>query len=170
MPEEPLTPKMETLNCLTDVCIICCSLSRHSASNPPPHKFPSRRKDSLCRHLIDSHLTCARDRISCTWAACHSVPKFTQITEFLAHAATVHKYDVQIKLQHLPKKSQIACSNTLSIESSGASLKSDSRSSIETPTSSIDFEMGNINLCLLKSHTAVVMKPLLRWKKRLEPQ
>ncbi|BCR90303.1 uncharacterized protein ACHE_60189S [Aspergillus chevalieri] len=170
MSEEPLTPEMETLDCPTDVCIICCGLSRRSASNPPPHKFPSRRKDSLRRHLIDSHLTCARDGISCTWAACHSVPKFTEVTEFLAHAATVHKYDVQIKLQHLPKKSRIACSDTLSIDSSDASLKSDGHSSIETPASSIDFEMGNIDPRLLESHTAAVTKPLLRRQKRLEFQ
>lgn len=86
--EEPLAPEAETLDCPADVRIICCGLSDHSASNPP-HKFPPpRRKDSLRRPLIDSHLTCARNGISCTWAACHSVPKFTEVTEFLAHAVT----------------------------------------------------------------------------------
>lgn len=168
--EEPLTPEVETLDCPTDVCIICCGLSRRSASNPPPHKFPSRRKDSLRRHLIDFHLACARDGISCTWAACHSAPKFTEVTEFLAHATTVHKYDVHIKLQHLPKNSRVTCSENLSIDSSDASLTSDDRSSTETPASSIDFEMANIDPRLLESHTAAVTKPLLRRQKRLKPQ
>ncbi|OJJ83717.1 uncharacterized protein ASPGLDRAFT_1491754 [Aspergillus glaucus CBS 516.65] len=72
--EEPLIPKEETLDCSTDVCIICYSLSRRSASNPPPHKFPSRRKDSLRRHLIDFHLACAHDGISCTWGSLRRCP------------------------------------------------------------------------------------------------
>ncbi|KAH8696487.1 hypothetical protein BGW36DRAFT_360320 [Talaromyces proteolyticus] len=54
--EEPLTPKEETLDCPTDVCIICYGLSRRSASNPPLHRFPPKRQDSLRRHLIDCHL------------------------------------------------------------------------------------------------------------------
>lgn len=55
-PEEPASSEENRLVCPTDVCIICCGVSRRSASNPPPHKFSSKRKDSLRRHLIESHL------------------------------------------------------------------------------------------------------------------
>lgn len=72
--EEALPLEEESIKCPTDVCIICCGLSRQSASNPPPHKFPSKRKDSLRRHLIDIHLALAHEGISCTWAACRDVP------------------------------------------------------------------------------------------------
>ena len=165
--EEPLTPEEETLDCPTDVCIICYGLSRRSASNPPPHKFPSRRNESLRRHLIDSHLARVHDGISCTWAACSGVPKFTEVTKFLAHAATIHKYDVQIKLQHLPKRPRVTCSDTSSVDSSDTSLISDSRSNTETPASSVGVETGNIDPHLLESHT-IITKPPLRRSKRLQ--
>lgn len=69
--EESPPSEEEALDCPTDVCIICCGLSRRSASNPPP--FPSKRKDSLRRHLIDFHLARAHEGISCTWSACCNV-------------------------------------------------------------------------------------------------
>ncbi|RHZ45040.1 uncharacterized protein CDV56_100457 [Aspergillus thermomutatus] len=147
--EEPLTPEEENLDCPTDVCIICCGLSRRLASNPPPRKFPPKRKDSLRRHLIDSHFALAHDGISCTWAACQDVPKFIEVTKFLAHAVTVHSYDVQIKLQHLTKMPQVTCSDSSSIDNSDASRKSDDGSGTETPASSVDFEMANIDPRLL---------------------
>lgn len=70
------------------------------------------------------------------------------IIEFLAHAATIHKYDVQIKLQHLPppqKETRVMCSDTSSVDGSDASLKSDDRSTTETPASSVGFEMENFD-------------------------
>ncbi|KAL4971352.1 hypothetical protein BDW66DRAFT_165398 [Aspergillus desertorum] len=63
--EEPLPAVEESSKCATDVCIICCGQSLLLASNPPPHKFSAKRKDSLRRHLIDSHLTHVHDGISC---------------------------------------------------------------------------------------------------------
>ncbi|PKY02549.1 hypothetical protein P168DRAFT_283324 [Aspergillus campestris IBT 28561] len=165
--EEPLIPKEKTLDCPTDVCIICYGLSRRSASNPP-HKFPSRRQDALRRYLIDPHLACVHDGISCTWAACGGVPKFTKVTEFLAHAATIHQYDVQIRLQHLPKRPRVICSDTSSVDSSEASLKSNGRSNTETPASSVGFEMENIDPRLLESSTTISTQPPLRRSTRLQ--
>jgi hypothetical protein len=82
--EEPLPAKEESLECPTDICIICCGQSQLSSSNPPPHKFPAKRKDSLRRHLIESHLAHAHDGISCTWPACHGILEFTKVTEFFS--------------------------------------------------------------------------------------
>lgn len=124
-PEEPSLPEEDSLVCPIDVCIICCGVSRRSASNPP-HKFPPKRKDSLCRHLIDSHLVHAHDGISCNWEACR-IPKFTKMTKLLAHASKVHDYDVNIKLHHLPQRPQLPCSDTLSIKSREVSLESENR-------------------------------------------
>jgi hypothetical protein len=170
-PEEPLPPEEEPMECPTDVCIICCGLSRRSASNPPPHKFPSKRKYSLRRHLIDSHLAHAHDGISCTWAACQDVPKFTDVTAFLAHAVTVHAYEVNIKLQHLQhalKRPRVACSDTSSINSSDPSLNPDGLSGTETPASSVGSGMSNIiDPRLIESHTPPVTKPPPRRSKRL---
>ncbi|KAJ6045745.1 uncharacterized protein N7446_012609 [Penicillium canescens] len=101
---EQLASDDDTQICPTDVCIICFGESRRSASNPPPHKFPSKRLDSLRRHLIDSHLLHAHDGISCNWEACRTLPKFAKITEFLAHANKEHKYDINIKLCHLTER------------------------------------------------------------------
>lgn len=99
--EEPSPPARETIECPIDVCIVCCSLSRRSASNPP-HKFWAKRTDSLRRHHIDSHHVHTYSGINYTWAACHHIPKFTEVTKFLAHAAQVHKYDINTKLHHHP--------------------------------------------------------------------
>ncbi|OJJ79315.1 uncharacterized protein ASPGLDRAFT_137070 [Aspergillus glaucus CBS 516.65] len=144
--EERSSPEEDTMKCPTDICIICYGLSRLSASNPPLHKFPPKRQDSLRRRLIDFHLVHARDGISCNWESCRNVPRFTKITEFLAHAATVHSYDVNIKLYHLPQVSQLNCSD---ISSREVSLEA-GRQGTETPASSIDFEMANIDPRLLE--------------------
>ncbi|KAJ5161353.1 hypothetical protein N7492_006745 [Penicillium capsulatum] len=149
-PEEPSLPEEDSLVCPTDVCIICCGVSRRSASNPPPHKFPPKRKDSLRRHLIDSHLVHAHDGISCNWEACRNVPKFTEITEFLAHASKVHEYDVNIKLCHLPQRPQLPCSDTSSVESREVSLESENGQGTITPASSVEFEMANIDPRLME--------------------
>ncbi|KAK2801733.1 hypothetical protein FQN50_007648 [Emmonsiellopsis sp. PD_5] len=164
--EEPLLPG-ESLECPTDVCIICCGLSCHSASNPPPHKFPSKRKDSLRRHLIESHLSHVHDRISCTWPACRDVPEFTTVTEFLAHAVTVHVYDVHIKVHSLPKKPRLTCSDTSSVNSTEASLELDGRSGTDTPASSVGPETANVDPLLLESHKATITEPPPRRSKRL---
>lgn len=88
--EEQLPAEGESLKCPTDVCIICCGQSHLSASNPPPRKFFPKRKDSLRHHLIAFHVVSAHDGISRTWPTCHSIPKFTNVTKFLAHAVAVH--------------------------------------------------------------------------------
>lgn len=87
-PEEPSPRAEDNMKCPTDVCIICYGISRRSASNPPPHRFPSKRSDSLRRHLIDSHLLHAHDGISCNLEPYRNLPRFAKVTEFLAHANT----------------------------------------------------------------------------------
>lgn len=59
------------------------------------------------------------------WPTCHSIPKFTKITEFLAHAITVHAYDINIKLHHLLIKPCLTCSDTSSVDSTVESIESD---------------------------------------------
>ncbi|QQK41882.1 hypothetical protein Pdw03_4736 [Penicillium digitatum] len=115
---EQLASDDNTQICPTDVCIICFGESRRSASNPPPHKFPSKRPDSLRRHLIDSHLVHAYDGISCNWEVCLDLPKFAKITEFLAHANNEHKYDVSIKLCHLTERPRVSHDDGSSRETS----------------------------------------------------
>ncbi|OJJ62706.1 hypothetical protein ASPSYDRAFT_65810 [Aspergillus sydowii CBS 593.65] len=165
--EEPLPAKEESLECPTDVCIICCGQSQLSSSNPPPHKFPAKRKDSLRRHLIDSHLAHAYDGISCTWPACLGIPKFTKVTEFLAHAVTVHAYDINIKLHHLPTKPCLTCSDTSSVDSTVEFIESGGQSRTDTPASSVGPETVNIDPHLLEPKKPKVTEPLLRRSKRL---
>lgn len=64
--EELLPSKEEALDYLIDICIIYYSLLCYSAFNLPPHKFPSKQKDSLRRHLIDFYLACVYEGISYT--------------------------------------------------------------------------------------------------------
>jgi hypothetical protein len=168
--EGPPPSGEEALDCPTDVCIVCCGLSRRSTSNPPPHKFPSKRKDSLCRHLIDVHLARAHEGISCTWPACCNVSKFTKATEFLAHAVDVHSYDIQIKLKHLPSSPLLTCSNISSIDSTDASLESCGRSGTSTRASSVGPATGNIDPRLLELDKATVTEPPPRRSKRLRHQ
>jgi len=149
------------MECPTDIFIICYGLSCCSLSNPPPYKFPAKRKDSLYCHLIDSCLVYVCEGISCTWETCHDVLKFTQVTEFLAHTATMHKYDVNIKLCHLPKGPSLIHSDTSSIDSAEAPLESVSRLGTETPASSVGFETANLDPRLLESNIATITKPLL---------
>ncbi|KAI2788543.1 hypothetical protein POX_e06562 [Penicillium oxalicum] len=149
-PEEPSSSEETHLECPTDVCIICYGESRRSASNPPPHKFPSKRPDSLRRHLIDFHLVHAHNGISCSWEACRSLPRFAKITEFLAHANNEHKYDIKIKLCHLPRMPQ---------PSRDASTESETRQGTETPASSLDFDMANIDPRLLEPSPITVVEP-----------
>ncbi|KAL2861060.1 uncharacterized protein BJX67DRAFT_391634 [Aspergillus lucknowensis] len=164
-----VTKEMESLKCPTDVCIICCGQSQLLLSNPPPHKFSDKRQDSVHRHLIDSHLAHAHDGISCTWPSCHGIPEFTKLTEFLAHAVTVHAYDINIKLHHLPRQPRLTCSDTSSVDSAVESVESDGRSGTDTPASSVNPETANIDPRLLESHKPKVTKPLLRRSKRLRP-
>jgi hypothetical protein len=74
---------------------------------------------------IWAHLAHAHDGISCMWPACHGMPKFTKVTEFLAHAVTVHAYDINIKLHHLPTKLWLTCSDASSVDSTVESLDDD---------------------------------------------
>ncbi|KAL4778139.1 hypothetical protein BJX76DRAFT_366673 [Aspergillus varians] len=165
--EEPLPAKGESLKCPMNVCIICCGQSQLSSSNPPPHKFRAKWKDSLRCHLIDSHLAHAHDGISCTWPACHGISKFTKVTEFLVHAVIVHAYDINIKLHHLPAKPYLTCSDTSSVDSIVESVESCGRSGTDTPASSVGPEMANIDPRLLEPHKPKVTDPLLRRSKRL---
>ena len=143
-PEEPVSSEEDSLVCPTDVCIICCGVSHCSASNPP-HKFSSKQKNSLHRHLIESHLVHAHDGISCNWEACGHIPKLSKVTEFLAHAAQVHTYDIKIKLCHLPQGPWIAYNTTSFIDSLEVSSECNSQPKSETPASSVGFEITNIN-------------------------
>ncbi|KAJ5993329.1 hypothetical protein N7451_009053 [Penicillium sp. IBT 35674x] len=156
-PEESPLPEEDNMKCATDVCIICCGLSRQSSSSLPPHKFPSNRLDSLRRHLIDMHLVYARGGISCNWEECRNVPHFSEITEFLAHAYTAHSYDVNLKLCHLPHVTQTNCSD---ISSREESLESENRQRIETPASSVELELGNIDPRLLEAHPVPITNSL----------
>ncbi|KAL4861156.1 hypothetical protein BDV12DRAFT_208310 [Aspergillus spectabilis] len=145
--EEALPAEEISLKCPTDICIICC--------------------DSLCRHLIDSHLTHVHDGIGCTWPTCYGIPKFIKVTEFLAHAITVHAYDIHIKLHHLPKKPQLTCSDISSVDSTEDSVESDGRLGTDTPASSVGPEIASIDPRLFKSRKATVIEPPLRRSKRL---
>lgn len=167
--EEPLRVKEETLECPTNVCILCYGLSRDSPSNPPPHQFPPKRLDSLRRYLIDSHFACVHDGISCNWSSCRDVPKFAEITGFLAHAAKVHAYDIHIKLHHLPKRPRPSCSVSSSLGSIEVS-ESDSPSGNDTPSSSVGSEIANIDPRLLESQDTTISRPPLRRSKRVRLQ
>jgi len=156
-PEESPVPEEDKMKCATDVCIICCGLSRQSSSSLPPHKFPSNRPDSLRRHLIDTHLAYARGGISCNWEECRNVPHFSEITGFLAHAHSAHSYDVNLKLCHLP---QDLHTNRSDVSSREESLESESRQKIETPASSVELEMRNIDPRLLEAHSVSTTKYL----------
>lgn len=155
-PEDPSAPEEDNMKCPTDVCIICYGISRRSASNPPPHIFPTNRPDSLRRHLIDSHLRYAHDGISCTWEACRNLPTFTKITEFLAHANNEHMYDIKIKLCHLPRMPQFYPSDGSSRD---ASTEPETRQGTETPASSLDFDMANIDPRLMEPGPITATKP-----------
>ncbi|ODM19121.1 hypothetical protein SI65_05738 [Aspergillus cristatus] len=145
--KEAFLSEEKSPECPTDVCIICCGISRHSPSNPHPHKFPSQRKDSLHHYLI-SHLMNAHDGVHCTWETCSKLPTFIDIAEFLAHAANIHHYDLHIKLEHIPKRRKPSRDETPSFSSSSMSLRS-SRSATETPASSVGIEIGKIDPRLL---------------------
>jgi hypothetical protein len=153
---EQLASDDDTQICPTDVCIICFGESRRSASNPPPHKFPSKRPDSLRRHLIDSHLLHAHDGISCNWEACRTLPKFAKSTEFLAHANKEHKYDINIKLCHLTERPRVCHGDGSSRETS---MESVDRQGTETPASSVDFDMTKIDPRLMRPGPITVVKP-----------
>ena len=155
---EDLSPEEVNLKCPTDVCIICYGISCRSVSNPPPHKFSSKRPDSFRRHLIDFHLRHARDGISCTWEACHKLPRFASSTEFLVHARNEHMYDIKTKLCHLPRMPQFNPSD----DSSGdVSTEPETRQGTKTPASSLDFDMANIDpqLTLMQPGPITVMEP-----------
>ncbi|KUL79368.1 hypothetical protein ZTR_09807 [Talaromyces verruculosus] len=167
-PEKPCVPEEETPDCPIDVCIICYGLSRRSTSNPPPHKFPPKRLDSLRRHVIDSHLAKARNGIGCTWEMCHDVPKFTKIEDFLAHAVYVHAYDIKIQPKHLPQNQPVSGCEDSSFDGSDSSSGSDRDSGIGTPASSVTSEMVNIDPRLIESDPVHSTKCPIRRSKRLQ--
>jgi hypothetical protein len=55
----------------------------------PLERKPRIAQQKFALSIIDVHLTRAHEGISCTWAACCNVPKFTEATEFLAQAINV---------------------------------------------------------------------------------
>ncbi|EED15808.1 conserved hypothetical protein [Talaromyces stipitatus ATCC 10500] len=166
--EKPCCLEEKTPDCPTDVCIICYGLSRRSTSNPPPHRFPPKRLDSLRRHLIDCHLAKAYDGISCTWKMCNDVPKFTKITDFLVHAIEVHTYDINIQQKHLPPWQLVSGREDSSFDDSDPSSGSDRHSGIETPASSISSDMANIDPRLIESGPIHSTKCSIRRSKRLK--
>jgi hypothetical protein len=89
---------VDASKCPTDMCIVCSGQSRSSSSNPPPRKY--KWKSSLQRHLMDTHLNLMIDGIHCTWPTCRNIPPFPDDAKFLNHAATVHDYDLGIRLGH----------------------------------------------------------------------
>jgi hypothetical protein len=167
-PEKPCVLEEETLDCPTDVCIICYGLSRCSASNPPAHRFPAKRQDSLRRHFIDCHLAKAYNGINCTWKICHEVPKFTKIDDFLAHALYVHAYDINIQLKHLPPRQLVTGHEDSSFDDSDSSSGSDRHSGIDTPASSITSKITNIDSRLIKSGSVHSAQCSVRGSKRIK--
>lgn len=163
---EVFLPEEKSLECPTDICIICCSISHCSPSNPHPHKFPLKRKDSLHHHLI-GHLMNAHDRIHCTWETCSKLPTFINITDFLAHTANIHHYNLHIKLEHIPKRQQPSWDETPSFSSSSRSLRS-SWSATETAASSVNIEIGKIDPRLLAASNSKYNKTY-RWSQWLNP-
>ncbi|KUL84888.1 hypothetical protein ZTR_08246 [Talaromyces verruculosus] len=167
-PEKPCILEETTPDCPMDVCIICYGLSRRSTSNPPPHKFPSGRLDSLRRHLIDCHLAKAYDGISCTWKMCHDVPRFIKTTDFLVHAIEVHAYDIKIQQRHLPPSQLVSGRRDSSFDDSDYSSGFDRHSGIGTPASSVTSETVNIDPRLIESGPVRSTKCSIRRSKRLQ--
>ncbi|EED16118.1 hypothetical protein TSTA_012270 [Talaromyces stipitatus ATCC 10500] len=97
---------------------------------------------------------------------CHDLPKFREVTEFLAHAVTVHAYDVKIKKQHLLAIHHDSCSEISSVNNSGI-LESDSQPDTNTPASSVSSEAANIDPRLFEPNAAILTKLPLRRSKRL---
>lgn len=166
--EELLIPKEKTLDYPMDVCIICYSLLRRSASNLPAHRFPPKRQDSLHRHLIDCHLANTHSRIRCTWEVCRDVPKFVKITDFIAYALYVHAYNIKMQKKHLPARHPIDGSEHSSLDDSEYLSESDRHFSIDTPASSVGSKMANIDPRLLESDTTTLAKVLPRQSKRIK--
>lgn len=148
--EDPSPPEEDNMKCPTDVCIICYSIFRRSASNPPSHRFPSKRSDPLRRPLIDSHLLHAHDGISCNWEGCRNLSRVAKVTESLAHASTAHKHNIKTRLCHLPRMPEFSDSDSFYRE---ASRESETRQGTETPASLFDFDMANIDPRLMEPLT-----------------
>ncbi|KAL4985989.1 hypothetical protein BDW68DRAFT_189182 [Aspergillus falconensis] len=130
-------------------------------------------KDNKTEKLKEP-LPTEKESLKCTiniciiYYTCYNIPKFTTATEFLAHAVTVHVYDINIKLHHLPTKLWLTCSGTSSVDSTVKSGESDGRSGTDTPASSVGPETVNIDPRLLKPHKPKVTE--LRCSKRLRLQ
>ncbi|KAH8688974.1 hypothetical protein BGW36DRAFT_433745 [Talaromyces proteolyticus] len=127
-PEGPSPREEYNMKCLMDVCIICYVISYRSASNPPPHRSPSKRPDSLRRHLIDSYLLRAhtrRDQLQ------------------------------RIKLCHLSGMPQFILSDGPSGE---ASTELETQQATETPASSLNFDIANLDPLLMESGPITVVK------------
>jgi len=82
--EADSNPGLDEMSCPTNICIVC------------QRKFP--RIDSVRRHLINQHLNRLAEGTSlhCTQKTCNNEKAFTKARCFLWHAATVHRYDLNI--------------------------------------------------------------------------
>jgi hypothetical protein len=76
-----------------------------------------------------------------------NLPRFAKITEFLAHANNEHKYNIKIKLCHLPIMPQFSPSDGPSRDTS---TEPEALQGTETPASSLDFDMANIGPRLME--------------------
>ncbi|KAB8074604.1 hypothetical protein BDV29DRAFT_190849 [Aspergillus leporis] len=74
--------------------------------------------------------------------------------EFLAHANTEHKYDIKIKLCHLPRMPQFSHSDSVFIE---ASTESETWQGTETPAPSLEFDIANIDPRLMEPDPITVV-------------
>jgi hypothetical protein len=75
---------------------------------------------------------------------------------------TVHAYDIDIKLHHLPAKPCLTCSDTSSVDSTVESVESGGRLGTDTPASSVGPETANIDPRLLEPSKPKVTETLLR--------
>lgn len=69
----------------------------------------------------------------------------------------LHTHDINLQLCHLPQPSQTSCSD---ISFREMSLESENRQRIETPASSVELEMGDIDPCLLKALPVLITRSL----------
>lgn len=91
-----------------------------------------------------------------TGGACRNPLRFASITEYLTHASNEHKYDIKIKLIHLPRMPQFGHSDD---PSRGASTESETPQGLETPASSLDFDMANIDPRFMEPGPITIMEP-----------
>lgn len=131
-------------------------ISRLSASNPPLHRFPARHPDSLSSssHRLSSKLCARQNQLQLG-----GLPQSSQICQYHRisdPASNEHKYDIKIKLSHLPRMPQFGHSDDPSRD---ASTESETPQGLETPASSLDFDMANIDPRFMEPGPITIMEP-----------